>query len=165
MKTATPQTVEPFDLIAFARAHGYRLRNLHDGGSVPPAWRPVRDRGRPAYRQRDVLAIAARLGYVMLDAPGRIGWCVLAKTSRAKTLRVRRIVQAGGVVTQEGDSEAAGWANQGAIREILKALSAWGCGLTCATGHRGRAGATQRGDRGGESPRESACGCRAPFCA
>ncbi|UCE61339.1 MAG: hypothetical protein JSU63_06240, partial [Phycisphaerales bacterium] len=25
------------DLIAFARKHRYRIRNLHDGGPVPPA--------------------------------------------------------------------------------------------------------------------------------
>ena len=49
MKTATPQTAESFDLIAFARANGYRQRNVNDGAQLPP---PCFRGSYPAVRMR-----------------------------------------------------------------------------------------------------------------
>ena len=46
-----------FDLVAYARKHRYRLRNLHDGGAVPPA----------RYRKPKGERPAAQAGYVGQD--------------------------------------------------------------------------------------------------
>lgn len=101
------------DVVAYANEHGYRLRNVHDGGPVPPAWRPVRSRGRPAHFGADDRcdAIPGRHGYVTAEGPDRIGWCLLTSSRRALTARLPRIEAANGRVTQTGETEAAGWAS------------------------------------------------------
>ena len=58
-----------FDLVPYAREHRHRLRNLHDGGPVPPAiWRPPKGH-RPVYTGAEDRwdAIVGRSGYVAMD--------------------------------------------------------------------------------------------------
>jgi hypothetical protein len=114
-----------FHLIAYAQQHGYRTRNMHDGEPVPPTRRPV-DHDPAAYRgaaERDD-AIICRDGYVDFGGfgPDRIGFCVLCRSRRALNVRLRLLAQAGATVTQEGDTEAAGYAPLAKIKEVLTAL-------------------------------------------
>ena len=129
MNTAAAQTADPFDFVAFAKAHGYRQRNVNDGVQLPPAWRPARNRtgAGPGYQgKRDRCdAICARLGYVTDDGGGRIGWVLLTTHRKAFKSRLSKIEQAGGVVTQLGDLEAAGTAALASIWDILESLGVW----------------------------------------
>lgn len=122
MSTPNPQ---PFDLIGYARAHGYRLRNVHDGAPVPPTRRPP-DARSPTYRgaaDRDN-AIICRDGYVDYGGwvPDRIGFCVLCRSRRALGARLRLLERAGATLTQEGNCEAAGFAPLARIADVLAAL-------------------------------------------
>lgn len=113
-----------FDLLGYARAHGLRVRNLHDGLPIPPA-RPKRVPGqRPAFggEQGRDLAIVCRHGYV--HAEGRqIGWVLLCGTARTCNFRLDQLRQVPGlVVQQEGDSEAAGVAPVAAVADVLAIL-------------------------------------------
>ena len=120
----TPEP-EPFDLVSYARAHGYRTRNMHDGAPTPPT-RRLSERDRTAYRSAEDRddAIIGRDGYVDYGGfgPDRIGFCVLCRSRRALNVRLRLLAQAGATVTQEGDTEAAGYAPLAKIEEVLTAL-------------------------------------------
>ncbi len=111
-----------FDLVAYAREHRYRLRNLHDGGPVPPAiWKPPRGY-RPVYVGEDDRcdAIVGRNGYVAFD--GELGWLgiTLFFKSALGVNKARDKIQAmGGTVTQEGDTEIAGTIPVESIEEGL----------------------------------------------
>jgi len=115
-----------FDLLAYAAAHRYRVRNLHDGHPVPPTLPPPRGRrGRssgywaPADRMD---AIVGRYGYVCDDGNGRIGWCLFAPTVRRLGFKLRKLAALGIVPNQEGDWEAAGDEDPARIEDILKVL-------------------------------------------
>ena len=55
-----------FDLLSFARAHRYRLRNLQDGQACPPA--RCDHPGTPAYQGENAWwAIVGNRGYVAMD--------------------------------------------------------------------------------------------------
>ena len=66
-----------------------------------------------------------RDGYVDVCGPGKIGWCILLKTRQQLTWRLKNIRAAGGVVTQLGATEAAVWAPEERIGEILAGLLAY----------------------------------------
>lgn len=61
----------PFDLLAYARQHRLRVRNVHDGAPVPPMRRPRAGRRRARLIGADdrLDAIIGRFGYV--DYGGR----------------------------------------------------------------------------------------------
>jgi len=114
-----------FDLLAYAEKHRYRVRNLHDGAPVPPT-RRQHEQHSTGYRgeadRQD--AIIGRHGYVDFGGWGedRIGFCVLCRSRRALGVRLRLLEQAGATVTQEGDTEAAGYAPLARIDDVLAAL-------------------------------------------
>ena len=122
MSTPSPQ---PFDLIGYATEHRYRMRNLHDGDPVPPLRRSP-EHSPSVYRGQEDRqdAIICRDGYVDYGGwgPDRIGFCVLCRSRRALTARLKLLEQAGATVTQEGDTEAAGHAPVARIAEVLAAL-------------------------------------------
>jgi len=117
--------VTAFDLRQYAAEHGYRLRNLHDGAPVPPTRRPP-EHPPVAFRGSEDRhdAIIARHGYVDFGGwgPDRIGFCVLCRSARALTACLRRLEPAGVMLTQLGDTEAAGHAPRERIGDVLTAL-------------------------------------------
>ncbi len=122
----------------FAWEHGYRLRNLADGGPVPPLRRSHRGHGRAAYSGHDAeLALIGRCGCVSLDAGRANGapadgnsrselYAVLVcKSRRQLTARLSAFVEAGVAVRQLGDTEAAGPAPLGRLADVLHAIGAY----------------------------------------
>lgn len=110
------------DLMAYARAHRLRTRNLHDGAPVPPA----RRRGgleHPAYSGPSDRfdAIIGRDGYVAMDGD-RLSVFAAYRSARGLNAGLRRLTAAGLVVQQEGDTEVGGWAPVERIEEILAAI-------------------------------------------
>jgi hypothetical protein len=117
--------VPDFDLIKYAEQHRYRVRNLHDGRPLHPLRVPVTGRGRSAGYVGDedrLDAIIGRHGYVIDEGNGRIGWCLLTKAGWTKSMKLRRLEALGATVTQEGDTEAAGYASVDLIGPILEVL-------------------------------------------
>lgn len=114
-----------FDLRAYAAEHRLRVRNLHDGAPVPPARRRS-DHTPVAYRGGGDRAevIICRDGYVDYGGHGhdRVEFCVLCRSSRVLRARLRLLVEVGAVITQEGDTEAAGHAPLSQMDEVLAAL-------------------------------------------
>lgn len=113
-----------FDLIAFAKKHRYRVRNLHDGQRVPPTRRRGERRSGGFVGERHD-AIICRDGYVDVLGPGKIGWYVLVKTRRQLTARLAKLKAIGVEITHEGDAEAAGWAPESEIEQLLLALGVY----------------------------------------
>jgi hypothetical protein len=115
-----------FDLLTYAAEHRYRVRNLHDGRRVPPTRPPARGRrGRPsgylgAADRLDVLA--CRHGYVCDNGNGRLGWYLVAPTTRSMRAKLGKLVRLGVNVQQEGDREAAGDAPVGQLAKVLQVL-------------------------------------------
>jgi hypothetical protein len=111
-------------LLAYARDHRLRTRNLNDGLPVPPA-RRQRVRGhRPAYVGADDrdMAIVCRLGYVH-EEENVLGWALLCKSGKGLGIRLERLEKVPGVtVKQLGDTEAAGTAPVEAIDAVLDVL-------------------------------------------
>jgi len=114
-----------FDLVAYAREHRYRLRNLHDGGPVPPAiWKPPRGY-RPVYVGEDDRcdAIVGRNGYVAFDGElGRLGICMFYRSGKGVNQARAKIQAMGGTVALEGDTEIAGTIPVESIEEALKLI-------------------------------------------
>jgi len=123
--SATEHSTAAFDLVAYARKHRYRLRNLHDGGPVPPAiWKPPKGY-RPAYVGDDdrMDAIVGRNGYLADEGePGRLCICLFFKSGRGVNKGRDKIQTMGGTVTQEGDTEIAGTVPVESIEEALKLI-------------------------------------------
>ena len=93
---STASTItEQFDLVAYARKHRYRLRNLHDGGPVPPALPKKSDTHRLGYvgavDRWD--AIVGHNGYVAMDGD-RLSVFVEYKSANGVNRAVTRL-QAG----------------------------------------------------------------------
>ena len=98
-----------FDLIEYARKHRYRVRNIHDGGPVPPARRkrkPTKPGHVGAYDRSD--AIVGQRGYLTAE-DGGLGICLFFKSGRGVALAKAEIKALDGQVTQEGDCELAAW--------------------------------------------------------
>lgn len=68
--------------------------------------------------------ITCRYGYVGDNGPGKVGWYLTSAGATAKALRAKvpQLKAVGAVVMQEGDTEAAGWAPEGRIDDVLKIL-------------------------------------------
>ncbi|MBP7746552.1 MAG: hypothetical protein KA383_10495 [Phycisphaerae bacterium] len=114
-----------FDLRAYAAEHRLRVRNVHDGGPVPPVRRRS-DRTAVAYRSGAdrADAIICRDGYVDYGGQGhdRVEFCVLCRSSRVLRARLRLLAEVGATITQMGDTEAVGHAPLTRIDEVLAAL-------------------------------------------
>lgn len=110
-----------FDLIAHASEHRYRVRNLHDGHSVPPTRKRGERRTMGFVGERHDV-ITCYDGYVDVLGPGKIGWCVLVQTRRQLTARLAKLETIGVEITLKGDIEAAGWAPEDRIADVLAAL-------------------------------------------
>ena len=111
-----------FDLRAYARRHRYRLRNLHDGAPVPPA-RSSGKPSRPVYTgEHDRWdAIVGKCGYVAMDGD-RLSVFAQFGSVRAKTAGMRKLVDAGMTITQEGDTEVGGLAAVACIEPVLAVI-------------------------------------------
>ena len=147
-------SVGGFDLQTYAREHGYRLRNLHDGGPVPPTRRQPRATSaahRGAADRHD--AIIGRDGFV--DFAGwpadRVGWCAFCRSTRQLTHRLRALDAAGAVVVQCGESEAAGHAPVDRLAEVLAILRPWRRPNNLVYA-RARGGLTAKRERGAAHP-------------
>jgi len=110
-----------FDLREYAQRHRLRLRNLHDGGPVPPAKKV--SKGRQVFTGDDDRwdAIVGRRGYVAMDGD-RLSVYAHYPSVRAKTCGMRTLVEAGVVVQQDGDTEIGGWAPVERIEDVLAAI-------------------------------------------
>lgn len=113
------------ELLAYARKHRLRVRNLHDAFPVPETRRRGRRRSAGYTAERHT-GIVCRDGYIDFEAgAGRIGWCVLAKTSGLLRSRVAALTALGATVTQSGATEAAGHAPASCIGDVVRILRAW----------------------------------------
>ncbi len=111
------------DLREYARRHRYRVRNLHDGHPVPPARAPKQGRRGPqAFREERMDAIVGSFGYVTIESD-RLGWYIGEIQKPAKRIKIVR--EAGGIVTQRGDRDAAGHAPLAALEKLLSAIGAY----------------------------------------
>lgn len=112
-----------FDLREYARCRRNRVRNLHDGHPVPPARAPKQGRRGPqAFLGEGMDAIVGRSGYVTIEGD-RLGWYIGEIQKPAK--RVKIVRDAGGIVTQRGDRDAAGHAPLTALEQLLSAIGAY----------------------------------------
>ncbi len=117
-----------FDLLAYAKEHRYRVRNLHDGYPLLPL-KPKGDHKSVGYvghvDRHD--AIIGEYGYVDADGNpgGMLGWYLVFETARGLAPRIAKIEAAGGKVTQEGDFEAAGFIPVAGIEVALKAIKVY----------------------------------------
>jgi hypothetical protein len=112
-----------FDLLKYAAAHRYRVRNLHDGRPVPPFRVRVTKRGKAkgyvaAEDRQD--AVIGLYGYVSRGCDGRLEW--LLRRTKGKAAALRRLEAAGVVVVQDAHGEAAGHAPVTAIQVIVEAI-------------------------------------------
>ena len=114
-----------FDLMAYARQRRYRVRNLHDGHSVPPVQPPKHgQRGAvQGYVGADdrMDAILGKHGYVGMDGE-RLSVFASYRSRRAKTAGMARLVAAGVTIDQEGDTEVGGSAPVEQIEAVLAAI-------------------------------------------
>lgn len=113
-----------FDLVAYARAHRFRLRNLHDGGVPPAIWKPPKGY-RPTYVGDDdrMDAIVGRNGYVAFEGePGRLGICLFYRSGKGVNQARAKIQAMGGTVVLEGDTEIAGTIPVENVEEALKLI-------------------------------------------
>jgi hypothetical protein len=118
----TDQVTSDFDLVAYARKYRYRLRNLHDGGPVPPAiWKaPPGHRSAYAGPEDRCDAIVGFDGYIADEGePGQLGICLFYGSAKGVNKARAKLKAMGGKVTQEGDTEIAGTIPIEAIKEAL----------------------------------------------
>lgn len=103
MSTVTEQTL---DLVAYAKKHRYRLRNLHDGDPVPPA-KPPRGSGGPtgyigATERMD--AIVGSKGYVTMDG-SELSVCLFHKNALGINRAIPMLQALDARIDQLGDTE------------------------------------------------------------
>ena len=129
LATNTEEHAAGLDLVAYAREHRYRLRNLHDGYPVPPA-RRIKPKGETPAAQAGYIgeedrmdAIVGFLGYVADEGePGMLGIYLHHKNGIGVNRSSARIKAMGGRVDQVGDTEIAGSVPAEAIEEALKLI-------------------------------------------
>lgn len=122
-------SVERLDLTAYAREHRYRLRNLHDGGPVPPA-RYRRSKGEMPAGQAGYIgqddrqdAIVGCDGYIVDEGePGQLGIYLQYRSGRGVRRAHARIQAMGGTVSQVGDTEIAGTVPVNRVEDALKLI-------------------------------------------
>ncbi len=123
--------IDAFDLITHARKHRYRIRNLHDGGSVPPARRmkakgevPVAQSGYVGREDRHD-TIVGYDGYLSDEGDGgQLSVYLCYKSARGVVRAEQRLKAMGGTVEQIGDAEISGTVPVGQIDEALKLIRA-----------------------------------------
>ena len=110
MKAVQPREAPTsFDLTDYARKHRYPLRNLRDGGPVPPARRKTKPTKMGYVSAEDRAdAIVGHRGYLAAEGGG-LGICLFFKSGRGVASAKAEITALDGRVTQEGDCELAGW--------------------------------------------------------
>ena len=94
------------DLVAYARKHRYRLRNLHDGGPVPPALPQKSDTRRLGYTGASDRcdAIVGHNGYVTMDGD-HLSVFVEYKSAKGVNRAEVRLKAIGGRIDRVGDTE------------------------------------------------------------
>lgn len=117
-----------FDLITFARKNRYRIRNLHDGGMVPPA-RHTKPKGDLPTAQVGFIGrddrcdvIVGYDGYILDEGNGRLGVYLCYKSSRGVKRAQDRIGALAGSVTQVGDTEIVGNVPVSRIKDAVKLI-------------------------------------------
>jgi hypothetical protein len=113
-------TLPSHDVIAWARERGYAIRNLHDGGPVPPAQaQPLR---RSACRGEESWdAIVGRNGYVAPDGDRLAVYGHWSDASQARTGR-DSLLRVGVSLNQIGETDAGGSAPVACLPAILAIL-------------------------------------------
>ncbi len=115
--TVTEQT---FDLVACAKKHRYRLRNLHDGNPVPPAKPPRGSGGPTGYigATEGMDAIVGSKGYVAMDG-AELSVCLFHKNALGISRAVPRLEAIGARIDQVGDTEVGATVSVEHIDEVL----------------------------------------------
>jgi len=114
-----------FDLLAHARQHRYRVRNLHDGRPLHPLRVPVAGRGRAlgyVGGEDRMDAIICRRGYVCSDGDGQVGWYLFARCAKGINRWLPKLIATGATARQLGDGEVSGVAPAEQIGRILAVL-------------------------------------------
>lgn len=104
--STTPAIAARFDHVGYARKRRYRLRNLHDGGAVPPARRRKSDPGGVGYTgQADRWdAIVGYDGYVAMDGDC-LSIFLAYKTGKGVNRAIAKLEAMDARVDQVGDTE------------------------------------------------------------
>ena len=121
MKADAPQT--GFDLSAYARKHRYRVRNLHDGGPVPPALPSNDDRSRTGYigASERWNAIVGYNGYVTMDGED-LSVCLFYKSAMGVNRALVRLKAMGAEIDQVGDTEVGATVHADRIEDVLRLI-------------------------------------------
>jgi hypothetical protein len=123
MSTCRAVTAVDFDLVAYAKKHRYRVRNLHDGGPVPPAvwnqpagWRPSNVGEEDRWD-----AIVGYRGYVAMDGD-ELTVTMFFRSNREQTCAAKKLGEHGATIQQDGDLEIGAIAPISAIEPLLKLI-------------------------------------------
>lgn len=111
------------NLVAYAREHRYRLRNLHDGGPVPLAMPAAKGKDKPGYRGAvDRLdAMVGHNGYVTMDGD-LLSVIVFHKSARGVNRALAKLEATGARIDQVGDTEIGATVDPSRIDEVLKLI-------------------------------------------
>ncbi len=106
------------DLVAYARKHRYRLRNLQDGGPVPPALPTAEGKDKPGYRGAEDRwdAIVGRNGYTAIDGD-RLS--VFHKSTKGVNRGLAKLEALEARIEQVGDTEIGATVDPNRIEEVL----------------------------------------------
>ncbi len=119
---------ERTDLLAYARKHRYRTRNLHDGHPVPPAivkkTAAVKSPGRVGYvgSEDRMDVVVGSVGYLIDEGDGVLGICLFYKSAKGVKRGTAGLEAIGGTVMQAGDTEVAGTVPFDRIEEALQLI-------------------------------------------
>ncbi|MGB2985839.1 MAG: hypothetical protein WBE26_08145 [Phycisphaerae bacterium] len=119
-------TASALDLIGYARMHRYRVRNLHDGGPVPPArwrhprWHKPATAGHIGEDDRWD-AIVGQHGYVAMDG-NNLSVCLFYKSAKGVNRVLVRLKAMSGQIDQVGDTELGATVPGDRIEEVLKLI-------------------------------------------
>lgn len=112
-----------YDLLAYAKEYRYRTRNLHDGCPCPPF---KRDEKITIYTGREDRfdAVIGKRGYVCQENDC-LGFVVSYKTNQRINRVSKSITDAGGEITQTGDTELGGTIPISGLDAILKIIQVY----------------------------------------
>ena len=105
--------MNPIPLLDYANTHRLRVRNLHDGGAVPPAKANMKASGGYISKTDRLDAVVGRRGY-LFEQDGLLHFFIEFKTQRGIRSAVKQIQAAGGQVDRAKLQK-----RQGAVRERL----------------------------------------------